>query len=216
MIEVTQTEPVTKEVAPFRQAGTTMVEQAERAVIEEPAQASTMTDFLGYVKAQLRKAEDARKALVQPLNNHVKFINEQFKGATADLTKADEIGRRKLQAYERERARREAEEAARRRRAEEERLLREAEAAAAAGQDEQADEILETVVPEAPKAAPTRGDYGSTTVSRKVWKFRVLNLAKVPAVFIQLDEQAVRAAIRQGSREIEGLEIFEDVEIAIR
>jgi hypothetical protein len=209
-------DPVTVEVRPIKQAGASLAEQAARAVVETAEEAGKMTDLLGYVKAQLRKAEDARKALVKPLNDHVKWINQQFKDATEDLRQADEVGRFKIQGYERERARLAREEAERRRREEEERLLAEAEARAAEGADQEADEILETEIPEAPKAAPTRGDFGSSTVTRKVWKFRVKNLAQVPAAFIRLDEQAVRQAIRDGSREIEGLEIYEDIEVAIR
>lgn len=210
------TDPVTVEVRPIKQAGASLAEQAERAVVETPEQASKMTDLLGYVKAQLRKADDARKALVKPLNDHVKWINQQFKDATEDLNQADAIGRRKIRDYELERARQAREEAERRRREEEERLLAEAQARAAEGEAEEADKILETEIPDAPKVAPTRGDFGASTTTRKVWKFRVTNLAKVPVQFIRLDEQAVRQAIRDGSREIEGLEIYEDLEVAIR
>lgn len=209
-------DPVTVEITPIRRAGKEIVDQAARAVVETQEEAGRMTDLLGFVKAQLRKAEDARKALVKPLNDHVKWINDQFKAATEDLRQADEVGRFKLGQYERERARLAREEAERRRKAEEERLLAEAEALAAQGDAEEADKILEAEIPQAPKAAPTRGDFGATTVSRKVWKFRLVDKMKVPEAYLVLNEPEVRHAIRQGVREIPGLEIYEDTEIAIR
>ncbi|MDD5304787.1 MAG: hypothetical protein PHS14_16955 [Elusimicrobia bacterium] len=56
---------------------------------------------------------------------------------------------------------------------------------------------------------------GSTTV-KKVWTFKVLDLDAVPRAYLVLDESRVREAIRQGVREIAGLEIYQDESLSVR
>jgi len=60
-----------------------------------------------------------------------------------------------------------------------------------------------------PEAPPER----ATTI-RKAWTFKVKDLSLVPAEYMMLNEAAVRAAIRDGVREIPGLEIYEDTVVA--
>ena len=52
--------------------------------------------------------------------------------------------------------------------------------------------------------------------TREVWKFELLSLAKVPLEFLQLNEQAVRAALASGVREIGGLKIYSEQSIIAR
>lgn len=52
--------------------------------------------------------------------------------------------------------------------------------------------------------------------TREVWKFELLSLAKVPLEFLQLNEQAVRAALASGVREISGLKIYSEQSIIAR
>ena len=55
-----------------------------------------------------------------------------------------------------------------------------------------------------------------TSVVRQVWSFRVTDISKVPAEFLLINEKAVREAIRSGVREISGISIFSESQVAIK
>lgn len=57
---------------------------------------------------------------------------------------------------------------------------------------------------------------GENASVRMVWSFDVVDLAQVPTEFIALDEKAVRAAIKDGVREIAGLKIYQKPTVAIK
>lgn len=63
---------------------------------------------------------------------------------------------------------------------------------------EQRAEDLKAAATTAPSAdlSRTRGDFGSVTSLRTTWGFEVDDLTKVPATYLLLNEQMVRAAIR--------------------
>lgn len=56
----------------------------------------------------------------------------------------------------------------------------------------------------------------TNSIVRNVWNFRVVDLSKVPVEFLQLNSVAVREAIKTGVREINGLEIFQECQVAIK
>ena len=56
----------------------------------------------------------------------------------------------------------------------------------------------------------------ANSVVRNVWAFRVVDFNKIPLKYLQLNETMVRSAIKEGVREIEGLEIFKECQVAIK
>ena len=66
-------------------------------------------------------------------------------------------------------------------------------------------------------AGPIRTEEG-TASSVKRWKYRVVNIKAVPEPYILMHENkpAIMEAIKAGVREIDGLEIYEDVEVRFR
>lgn len=56
----------------------------------------------------------------------------------------------------------------------------------------------------------------TNSVVRNVWNFKVVDLSKVPAEFLQINSVAVREAIKSGVRSIDGLEIFQECQVAIK
>ena len=56
----------------------------------------------------------------------------------------------------------------------------------------------------------------ANSVVRNVWAFRVVDFKKIPFEYLQLNETAVRSAIKEGVRNIEGLEIFKECQVAIK
>ena len=55
---------------------------------------------------------------------------------------------------------------------------------------------------------------GASAVQKR-WTFKVLDLAQVPREYLELDQVAVNAAIRNGARDIPGLEIFQAEKLAV-
>jgi len=55
-----------------------------------------------------------------------------------------------------------------------------------------------------------------TVYERKHWAFKIVDFEKIPREYLMVDTKKVNAAIRAGIRNIEGLEIYQEVEIATR
>lgn len=208
---------VIQSAGPVQSVGTELLAQARRAEIIDADSAARMTDLLGIVKAQLKKAEDARKALVKPLNDHVKWINNQFKDAGQALVEADKEGRDKLSVWQR----------AERRRLEDEALAKALELEKA-GDAEMAEVALE------PQKTVTRGNMGATASTRSYWSVQVVDLSKVPQRFliraqgpfrlnsraapvslVSLNLQAIAEA-RAAGEAVNGLTFHEEIETVLR
>jgi multidrug efflux pump subunit AcrA (membrane-fusion protein) len=219
--------------------------KAEAAIIARPAMAikviddETQTQALEQaktVKALINRVELKRKELVAPHNDFVKEVNSYAKEITTDLSKAELYlkGQLSARAAELEKIRQEAA-----RKAEEERRKKEAELqakAAAEAEERKLDEMFgsdeENAKAQAVQQAALEREQkqinkefakdvrvaSSMNVSgaKKVWLFELTDLTKVPREFLALDEKKVRAAIKDGAREIAGLRIYEDFNISVR
>ncbi|TAJ89690.1 hypothetical protein [Reyranella sp.] len=98
----------------------------------------------------------------------------------------------------------------------EEQRKREREEAEAAAALQMADEAPEAPAP-VKEVARVVSSTGRVTVSANTfWTFRVIDPAKVPARYLMVNESAIKTAIAGGVREIDGVDIFEDVRTAIR
>lgn len=103
-----------------------IVRAAESLTITTADDAVAATEFLSQIAGRKKKNETARKRVVKPLQDHAKFLSDQFKESAAPLEQADEIARGKVREYNAAQAKlREQQEAAAR--AEEDRQRREAE-----------------------------------------------------------------------------------------
>lgn len=154
-----------------------LTEQANKAVVSTVEEFAIATDFVKICQGQLKQADDARKALVQPLNDHVGWINDQFRPITDAVTKAKGIVSSKAARWKSEEDERVRKAAIEEQRLADEQALKDAEAASEAGDDERADAILE-VAAETPapvmKAPVARGSLTGATGSTKTnWKGEV-------------------------------------------
>lgn len=154
-----------------------LTEQAERAVVTTPEEFASATDFVKICQSQFNQAEDIRTAIVGPLNDHVKWLNAQFRPITTSLELAKKKVAGKAATWKREEDKRVREEALQAQREADEQALKDAEAASEAGDDARADAILE-VAAETPlppvKAPPGRGVITGATGSTKTnWKGEV-------------------------------------------
>ena len=62
----------------------------------------------------------------------------------------------------------------------------------------------------------TRGVGGALTALKAVWTYEVVDITKVPTHLLQVNDAAVRAAIKQGAREVPGLRIWNDARAFVR
>jgi hypothetical protein len=90
-----------------------VVAAAESLQVRNAAEAEQAAGVLARIAGEKKRAEEARTFLVRPLNEHVKAINERFRGPRQMLERADNIIRRKVIAFQQEQERRREEEQAR-------------------------------------------------------------------------------------------------------
>jgi len=175
---------------------------AEKRVIVTAEDLKPATDDLSII-ARLKKAlEEKRKEYVEPINDHLKAVNEAFKTFTDPLNNADKLTRQKILGYraEQERQRQEIEEIAK--------LEREAAERKAALTGEPV--VIPEVV-EAPAVAPKhyRTDMG-TLGTAKIWKFEVVDFSLLPDRFKMENAALIGKVVRAGEREIPGVRIWEE------
>jgi len=190
-------------------------------------------DLVRMIANSLKRMDEARKSLVKPLNDHVKFINSEFKTTAEPLTYATNSIRNKMGAWAAEQERlHEIELANTLKKAEDEALKRAAQYEAD-GKKDKADNILNEIINSpAPTVhvAPAYGDYGSTTSIRKTMDFEITNLMALPhflmAIIIENDKamQAIKTALRKavmeeinnGRTDIPGINLVEKRTVQVR
>jgi hypothetical protein len=154
-----------------------LTEQAEKAVVSNADEFATATDFVKICGSQFNSAEEARKAITGPLNDHIGWINDQFRPITSALTAAKAKVSQKAAAWKQEEDKRIREEEAAARKAAEEQAIKDAEAASEAGDEARAEAILDVAAdtPAGPVKAPVaRGSLTGATGSTKTnWKGEV-------------------------------------------
>ena len=191
--------------------------KAEAIEVKTDEQESGAADILKEIKLIGTEAEALRKEKVNPFNALVKRINDVFRPVTADLESAEGTIKNKVLTYRqyKERLRQEEErkrEEEYRRKVEEERKKAEAQ--------------KEAFVPPSPPPIiipmenKVSGSSGSLS-TRKVWRFKVVDIALVPDEFKVIDETAVRSRIMNMNAnkvepKISGLEIYQEETIASR
>jgi hypothetical protein len=188
--------------------------------ITDDAQLAKVAEFLAQVKDLAKRADAARKAMVEDLNDQVRTINGAWKPLTDALASLVERigGPRGIQtAYmvaKRQREEAEAREAERRRQEalrEQEEALRTAEAARTLKGKEaamaKAREAAATVQDLAIAAqAPVRGietDSGRTSLVER-WAWEVVDESAVPRQFLSVDPKKVDFAISANQPDLAG------------
>jgi hypothetical protein len=183
-----------------------MPQLATAMIVETPEHVTAATNFLGFLATSKKRFEARRTFFVRPLNDQVNAINAAFRSIITPLDTATATLKTKVLAYNREQERFRQEEIKR---------LQQEEAAKIIDAYISGEEIpLPTVI--APPKAPTMtvGSFGKA-VSKKRWTFEVTNLALVPRSYMMVNDQAIRDAIKAGIREIPGVRIYQDEQLAV-
>lgn len=180
-----------------------------------------ISDYKKAIKKQEDElSSDAKKELAE--------IKAMFNEPKSFLADAEEIVRGKINHFLNEqKARMEAEALAIKQKAEDEALKQAEELEALKSGAGEYDAVTRKAMIEAIEAKQNKlidatakqaeiNQSSANSVVRKVWAFRLTDLSKVPLQYIQLNETAVRNAIKAGERNIAGLEIFQECQVAIK
>ena len=200
-----QEQMVQQSLVPLRQGLDALWQTARNTQVTNDEEMTGAAEVIAAIKKRGDEIEKARTALVKPLNDHVKFINNQFKGETERLAKIESFVRTLIDDY---RKKQQAERLAR-----EAELRRLAEETAKATNDSDFQQIATTV--EIPAEKTYHGDTAAVTFSM-VWDFEMVDFGKVPDQYKELVDMKVRAAIHSGVRDIPGIRIYQHEQTRIR
>jgi hypothetical protein len=165
-----------------------MTKQAEAIQVTTTEQEEEAYLALTQIKQAIKTIENKRKEITKPLNASLKAANAMFKKLAAPFVEADRIVRDKVMDF---------------RQAQEEKAQKELERrqkiqAAHEAKGHETHEIIQPKV-----------EVAKTTVTTKRWTFELVDINKVSREYLVLDSVAVNKAIRNGIREIDGLDIFQ-------
>ena len=165
-----------------------MTQQAQTIQIATTEQEEQAYTALTQIKQAIKTIEDKRKEITAPLNASLKAVNAMFKRLSTPFIEADRIVRNKVMDF---------------RQAQEEKAQKELERRQKiqAAHEAKGHEVHEITAPKI--------EVAKTTVTTKRWTFEIVDVNKVPREYLVIDSVAVNKAIRDGIREIGGLNIFQ-------
>jgi len=189
--------------------GRRVVALANRITVETVKQEEKAYDGLKEISSALKHIESERKKITKPLDDSKKAIQTLFKQLKAPFEEADGIIREKILDFHEEQER-----IAELERLALEKKQREAEERAAKlrlqGKEKAADRAeikAEELEEEAEYTVP---EVAASTVVTKRWTFEITNESKVPREYCSPDLRLIRQAVRDGVREIAGVDIYEE------
>ena len=185
-----------KEIQVLESQVSPLVKQAGSYVIDSVEAVDTASVFLKQVRDTERSIEDKRLEFTAPLNQSLKAINDTFKKLKEPLEQARALLTNKILGWKRDEAERLFKEEERRRKIQE-------------AHREAGHEVSAPVVLERPE-----NKIGNTQ-TRKVWTFRVKEFSKIPDVYKVINQVAVNQSIRDGVRDIPGIEVYQEEQLAI-
>lgn len=184
---------------------------ADLIIIDDDETNLQASEALSRIKAFAKDCEAERIRIKAPFAKTAKLIDDFFKPFLERFDDAETVIKRKIKDYMIEKDRRIAEA---RRKAEEEyrkKLEEERELAEIERRNEKIiappPAIINTQKVEAPSGTISR---------RKIWKWELEDINKVPLKYMTIDEKLINQAVRSGIRAIPGIRIYEDFEISGR
>ena len=165
-----------------------MTRQAEAIQVTTTEQEEQAYIALTQIKQAIKTIEDKRKEITAPLNASLKAVNAMFKRLSTPFIEADRIVRNKVLDF------RQAQEEKAQKKLERRQKIQ-------AAHEAKGHEVHEITQPKV--------EVAKTTVTTKRWTFEIVDVNKVPREYLVLDSTTVNKAIRNGAREIDGLDIFQ-------
>jgi len=197
------------EVQNFYEEALKLQSYASQRVIATTEDLKPATDDLSIIAKVKKALETKRKDYVQPIQEHIKAINDTFKTLSQPIEEADRITRKKILEYQQEQDRkhREAEEINRAKYD-----LAQREAALNDTGEITVDTTQLEVIPEAPKRIYT--DMGMVG-QRMIRKWEVVDFSQVPDEYKMIDAGKVTKLVKAGIGGIAGIRIYEEPTLAV-
>lgn len=201
---------IEQEIAVIKEGYADIVQQAEAKQVSNQAEVDETNLILKRITVALKAIEDKRLSFTSPLNESLKQINATFKQLTIPLNTAKETLLTKVMTWRAKEQKRIAEEQKKviekqeRITREEERRRKIQEAHKEKGHQVSAPIILEKPL------MPAELKATDTTQVRKQWTWDLIDISKVPAEYMMLNESKITQAVRSsGIREITGIKIYQ-------
>lgn len=200
------------DLSQYNQAIDKMMAEAEAIEVINDVSSQKAVELAANAKKLFNRIEKQRKEIVTQPNQFIKAVNAFAKGFQNKLSQIENDLKTKISLYQNkiELERREQEKKAK----EAAEKLQEEINEEAKEKGIEAPVVPIPIVPET--KIITRTEEGASASQRKTWKFKVVDISKVPKAYICISEVKVRQAIRMGIRQIEGLEIFEEITTVLR
>lgn len=209
--QITPLDAAKNQLMVFRAGVNAMQREATEITVSDPATEGRCSEMIAQTKALKKDIEAQQEILIAEPQKFVRSVQQFTLPFRKDLDAIEAQLKRKLGDYgfKKEMERRKAEAAAQKAAAEAQRKIdREAKRAGI-----EPVQLPAPVIPQ--EAEPVRTETGTTSYV-PVWDFEVLDIAAVPAKYLEINAQAVRAAIKAGVREIPGLQIIERMQVRTR
>jgi len=185
-----------KDVEVIEEESAVLIEQANSYVIENAQDVDLASKFLRQVKDMENAIEVKRLEFTKPLNQSLDAINGTFKKLSKPLKEARELLSNRILSWRRAENDRLAKEEERRRKIQE-------------AHREVGHEVKAPIILERPETK-----MGDTQV-RKIWNWEIVDFSKVSDIYKEINRVAINLAIRNGIREISGLNIFQEEALSI-
>jgi hypothetical protein len=190
-----------------------MAEEVKEMVVENDGTAQLAVQFTGRVKTLFNKLEAERKEITKPALQYQKAVKALADTFTTKLKKIEKEAKAKIgdYQYKKELERRKEEERQRKAREElQKKVEKEAkEAGVEAPKFEMAPPIKE-------EKTVTRAEDGTSAFIKKPWKGTITDPTLVPREYCEPSQKLINQAVKQGIREIPGVEIKQEIETSIR
>lgn len=188
-----------------------MREKAKAHLVVDDITNVAAVAMAGQAKAAGNAIEKERKVLVGPANDYVKSVNQFAKPYSEGFEEIEAGLKTKVTRFIQEK---EKERLERQRLANEETARLQAEIDNAASEAGEASLVVVTPVIEM-AAKATRTDSGSASL-RSTWTFAITDFALLPDQYKQIDRVAINNAVKGGTRQIPGVNIYRDQSVQIR
>lgn len=150
------------------------------------------TNIVSWLAGIRKKVTAKRIKWLKPFKEQIKFIEQDFKDYLRPFNEADSIVSSKIMTYRREQ--------------EDERLKQET---AAKKQAQQEHIPAKEIMASSDIKEKADSSVGSATFS-KHWTWKIKDKKKIPEKYWVLDEVSINTDVRNGRRNIEGLEIYQE------
>lgn len=173
---------------------TEMISYTQSVSVEDQEGYNKITALYSDAKTLLKRVENEEDIMVRPIRSSMTSIKDKFLQIKNPLNEVINICKTKVTTYQKileEKKRKEDEE------------LREA---------AKLFEVEDVYIPEA--VSSQRGD-GAMSYTSKVKKYRVVDLNLVPREYLELNDQAVKLAMKL-NKPIDGIEFFEEEKVTLK